>query len=422
SQSHHRSGYHENLPGCLVRKTTMSFFLQEKVDWKKHNEEVAFVWEAYHQGQPYRVPITVSGSIRNLFANPVLNTTGYTFQDFFTNPEAQITCQLVYQKWVRYNLLCDQMMGPPENGWQLSVDFQNSYEAGWMGCPLRFWGDQVPDTEPILAEKKEKLYELTAPDPLRGNLLGQAMEFFEYMHHRCAGIEFEGKPVLPPLTIPGEGTDGPFDLAYKLRGAANLCLDMLTDETYFHDLMEFVTTNIIRRMKAIRQWRWERNPESPDAGQFKRSGFGFADDAVALLSLNQYREFVFPYHKRLVEEFSDGGPISIHLCGNASHLFLFLKDNLRVMDFDTGFPIDFGRLRKTLGPEVQIRGGPTVMLLKNGSPDEIWQEVEHICQSGIMEGGRFILREANNLAPCTPIENIVAMYQAGKKFGRYQRY
>jgi len=37
-----------------------------------------------------------------------------------------------------------------------------------------------------------------------------------------------------------------------------------------------------------------------------------------------------------------------------------------------------------------------------------------------MEGGRFILREANNLAPCTPVENVVAFYQAGKEFGRYE--
>jgi hypothetical protein len=36
-----------------------------------------------------------------------------------------------------------------------------------------------------------------------------------------------------------------------------------------------------------------------------------------------------------------------------------------------------------------------------------------------MKGGRFVLREANNLAPCTPVENITAMYEAGKEFGVY---
>ena len=35
------------------------------------------------------------------------------------------------------------------------------------------------------------------------------------------------------------------------------------------------------------------------------------------------------------------------------------------------------------------------------------------------EGRRFILREANNMAPCTPVENIEAMYDAAKEFGKY---
>jgi len=37
-----------------------------------------------------------------------------------------------------------------------------------------------------------------------------------------------------------------------------------------------------------------------------------------------------------------------------------------------------------------------------------------------MEGGKFILREGNNLAPGTPEENVAAMCAACKKFGRYE--
>ena len=93
---------------------------------------------------------------------------------------------------------------------------------------------------------------------------------------------------------------------------------MLTDPDYYHDLMGFITDCLIRRIKAVREWRWERFPDSPDKGRFRRPGYGFADDAVVLLSLDQYREFVFPYHKRLVEEFSDGGRNSVHMCGDAT--------------------------------------------------------------------------------------------------------
>lgn len=397
----------------------MDYFLTKDIDFKKHNEEVTMVWEAYNNRKPIRVPVSIVGSISNLFCNPQINKTGYAFEDFFKNPQAQIECQLAYQKWVRYNLICDQEMGPPKEGWQINIDFQNSYEAMWFGCPLRYFGNGVPDTVEILKEEKHKLYEMKPPDPLRGNLLGRAMEFFEYMQDKCPKMEFEGLPVKPPTTIPGEGSDGPFDIAYKLRGAAEVCIDMYEDPKYFHDLMNFITENIIRRMKAIRQWRWSMCPESKDKDKFKVANWFFADDAIAMISTKDYKEFVFPYHKRIWAEFSDGGPTSIHLCGNATHHFKFLKDNLNVHSFDTGFPVDFRKIRQELGPEVQISGGPTVMLVKDGSAEAIEKEVKRICGSGIMEGGRFVLIAANNLAPCTPVENIEALYKAGKMYGVY---
>jgi hypothetical protein len=287
-----------------------------------------------------------------------------------------------------------------------------------MGCPLHYFGNGVPDTSEILKEDKSALYRLKEPDPLRGGLLGRAMEFFDYMQEHCPRLEFEGLPVRPPATIPGENTDGPFDLAYKLRGAAEVCLDMYEDPGYFHELMAFLTANIIRRIKAIRQWRWARDPQAGDQGRMK-GAWGFADDAIAMISTRDYEEFVFPYHQRLAAEFSDGSPISMHLCGDATRHFKFLRDHLNVRTFDTGFPVNFGKLREELGPDVLIYGGPTIMLLKDGRPEEIRKEVKRICESGIMRGGRFVLREANNLAPGTPVENIEAMYAAGREYGRY---
>jgi uroporphyrinogen-III decarboxylase len=120
-----------------------------------------------------------------------------------------------------------------------------------------------------------------------------------------------------------------------------------------------------------------------------------------------------------VEEFSDGGRIGVHLCGDASRFFRFLRDHLNVYSFDTGFPVDHGELRRELGPEVQISGGPTVMALRDGPLPAIRESVRRICESGLMEGGKFVLIAANNMAPLTPVEHVAAMYEAAKEFGRY---
>jgi hypothetical protein len=37
-----------------------------------------------------------------------------------------------------------------------------------------------------------------------------------------------------------------------------------------------------------------------------------------------------------------------------------------------------------------------------------------------MRGGKFVLKEANNLPPGVPLANIAAMYTAARQFGIYQ--
>ena len=97
-----------------------------------------------------------------------------------------------------------------------------------------------------------------------------------------------------------------------------------------------------------------------------------------------------------------------------------IREKLGVVSFDTGFPVDHGWLRKEVGEDVEISGGPRVDLLKNGSPDDCARAAREILESGIKQGGRFILQEANNLAPCTPMENLEAVYATCLEYGWYK--
>jgi uroporphyrinogen-III decarboxylase len=109
------------------------------------------------------------------------------------------------------------------------------------------------------------------------------------------------------------------------------------------------------------------------------------------------------------------------LCGDATRHFKKIQEELNVYSFDTGFPIDFGATLDSLSPEAQILGGVHVGTLLNGSPGQIEKAVESICETVKPLSKKFIMREANNLSPKTPLENIAAMYEAVKKFGKYVR-
>ena len=383
--------------------------MNQPVDFSAHNAQVAAVWDAFYKGTPTRVPMILGLSSRFTMLSREANPEGVTYERYFNDPDVMFERQLVHHDWTRHHLVWDSELGIPDT-WTVGVDFQNSYEQMWYGGPVRYIENDVPETPPFLTdENKWDFIEQGPPDPFSG-VMGQAWEYYDYFQEKAKGREYRGRPVQVG-GLPGAGTDGTFTIACALRGPTELCLDLYEEPEFYHALMDLIVEATINRIYAFRE----------RLGQARESQvWGFADDSIQLLSPTTYRELVLPYHQRLFDEFGADGPNSIHLCGDATHHFRFLRDELKIMSFDTGFPVDHGWLREELGPDVTINGGPHVELLRSGTPEGIRSETKRILESGIMAGGKFILREGNNLAPGTPPESVAAMYAACKEFGRYE--
>jgi hypothetical protein len=372
-------------------------------DFTAHNEEQAAVWKAFYEGKPTRVPMTC-----NTIFNAIANPEGYDFEQFFNDPRAMFTHGLRRQHYIRHALYFDQEMGLPER-WTIGVDLQNSWEGMWWGCPLHFREGQVPDTTPLLrSDNKRMLFDRGMPEPFSG-WLARAWEYYEQFQEWAKTEQFMERPIAVS-GLPGFGCDGILTVAVALMDPMDLMVEMYTDPDFVHEFLGFITEASIRRIKAFR-----KRLGQPETG----TATGLADDAIQMLSHEHYRDFVLPYHKRMVEEFGSEGPNSIHLCGDATHHFKFIRDELKVTSFDTGFPVDHGWLRQELGPDITIYGGPSADLVRSGPVSAIKAEAKRILQSGIMEGGKFVLREGNNIAPYTPPEHVQAMYEAGKEYGRY---
>ncbi len=382
-----------------------------EIDFKAHNEEVKAVWDAYHAGTPIRVPVVLGLNVRYYLFSPWLNPHGITFAAYSEDPDLMLETQLEFQHYVRHNLLCDAEMGMPSDAWPgVHVDLQNYYEAAWFGCPVHYREGQVPDTSPILGDdNKRMLFDAGVPDPFTDGIMAKNVRFLEYLTERIKDYSFMGLPV-HGVSPSGMGTDGPFTAAANIRGATEICLDIYEDPDFVRELLDFITEATIARIKA---WR------SKLGYDMRPQCWGFADDSIQLLSTETYREFVLPCHKRLVSELAGSGPHSIHLCGDATRHFKTIRDELNINGFDTGYPVDFAWLRKELGPNIHINGGPTVGFLLRATPSEVREEVRRILSTGVTEGGKFVLREANNMSPGIPEENIAAMYHASQEFGRY---
>ncbi len=380
------------------------------IDFKAHNAETKEMWKCFDAGKPYRTPITFGVNQRVLLLDPKLNTKKITFKDYFTNDETAFNLQQDFHYYVRHNIISDNGVGIPEDGWDFHIDLMNIYEAAWLGAPIKYYDDQVPDTEPILTDdKKNLLFDKGIPDPFSG-ILGHHLQTWEYFNKRAKTFTFHGKPIKSIMSWT-EFTDGPFTIASNLRGATEIMTDIYEDPEFVHKLLSFITDAIITRLRAW--WPVLGKPLRPDL-------IKMADDSIQNISSEMYREFVLPHHKRLVAELGGKGPHMFHLCGNALRHFITLQKEANIGAFDTGFPVDFKKMREALGKEALIQGGTNIQLLVTGSSNDVYEETKRIMNSGVREGGRFILREANNLAPCTPLENIEAMYKAGRDFGKFE--
>ncbi len=377
------------------------------LDFKRHNEESSSALAAYSDRKPWRVPIQVGTNTRYFMFHPGANDFGMTFRRFSEDPDAMFESALRFARWSRFNLLQDAELGLPERWW-VGIDFQNYYEAAWFGCPIVYISDQVPDTRPIFAECPERVMEHGLPDPF-GGLFAKGLEYHETLADRAKDETYLGRPIT--VGLPPTGTDGPMTVACNVFGPEFVCSAMIEEPNRLDTLLTFIVDATIARIRA---WRAKAGVETP------QDGWWMADDSIALISTQMYCDHVLPHHRRLYDAFATAKERSLHLCGNATRHFATIVRELGVAAFDTGFPVDFGALRRELGPDVRIHGGPHIELLRTASPDSVRAETRRILESGILDGRMFLLREGNNLAPGTPLENVEAMVQAGLKYGRFE--
>ncbi|PKN84814.1 MAG: hypothetical protein CVU46_12985 [Chloroflexi bacterium HGW-Chloroflexi-8] len=371
-----------------------------------HNQEAKEVWDSFHQGKPIRPPMAIGTNTQFFIFNNSLNPGGKTsFHDYLMNARTMLDFNLKSMVWRIENIaqFCDDQIELPDQ-FEIKIDFQNFEEASYFGAPIEFLENQVPDTRPILAgDRKNALFDLPYPDPMSAGFYHTASLHYEaILTYLQNNPTFLDRPVI--LQPYGFWTGGFLTLAIALRGFEFLT-DLIEDEAYAYSLLNYLFHGILAKVEAYHKLF---NLPFPGPELF------FTDDAIQLISSKMLRKFLLPLYQTYKSKITTADHIKMHLCGDASRHFKLLRDELGVYDFETGFPINFTNLRKDLGPDVTIHGGPNIMILRDGSAQDVQLETRRILRSGILDGGKFVLREGNNLAPHTPFENLAAMYQEVK--------
>lgn len=374
--------------------------------FEEHNADMRAAWAAMDAGTPFRTPTILGLNTRYFILTPWVNRENVSFQRYMEDPDAMFDMQLRAQRWQRFNLLQDAELGLPDE-WVVTPDFQNVYEAGWLGCSQEYSAGQVPATLPAYPDGPEPAMDNGIPDPF-GGLLERGLRYYQRFQERAASETYLDRPIRAGLPGWGCGSDGVMTVACNLCGPEWVCMAMASEPDRLHRFFDFLAEATIRRITA-----WRERFGHP----VRRDRFYYADDSIALVSVKMYRDHILPYHRRVFDAFATDTGRGIHLCGDATRHFPTIHEELGVVEFDTGYPVDFARVRGDVGTEVRINGGPTAETVRFGPAAAVDAEAVHILASGVLEGGRFVLREGNNLAPETPAVHTEALYRAAREHG-----
>lgn len=147
-------------------------------------------------------------------------------------------------------------------------------------------------------------------------------------------------------------------------------------------------------------------------------------DTGPMFSPELYREFFKPRTKQIIaaiREFSEA-KILYHCCGAAHHYFNDLVecgvDAINPMQTSAA-GMDPASLKARFGKRVTFWGGiDTRRVLNHGTTGQVREEVRSVIRA-LAPGGGYVLNFVHNAQPDVKAENVVAMVEAAREFGRY---
>jgi MtaA/CmuA family methyltransferase len=257
-------------------------------------------------------------------------------------------------------------------------------EASDLGASIQWYEDQPPAIieEQALFADKSVLASVRTPSASAG----------ERMVDRLRGIELLRERVGKDLFVEG-WVEGPCAEAADLRGLNRLMTDFSDDPAFVHELFEFTLEVAIGFAKA-----------QIDAGA---DIIGVGDASASLVGPRIYREFVWPWEKRLVESIhANGGKVRLHICGNTRRIL----DDMGTLGcdmVDIDYPVLMEQARSEMGPQQTLTGNlDPVRDVRNGSPDTIARALEKLQQQA---GTRWVVAAGCEIVRDTPHDNLRAL-------------
>jgi hypothetical protein len=200
-----------------------------------------------------------------------------------------------------------------------------------------------------------------------------------------------------------------FIICSYLRGMEQFLMDMHIDKKFAERLIgevgEFILEFNKREISSF-----------GDQAEFYCSWDDVADQRGMMFSPNLFKKYFLPVYNKLFDNVKKNGLIlDWHCCGNVNEVLPMMIDaGIDIFDVvqTSARDMSLERVYKLFGRKVCLHGGIDVQkLLIHKGPKEIKEEVKKIVDLWGTRGG-IIVAPAHEIEPETPIENILAIYDA----------
>ncbi len=278
-------------------------------------------------------------------------------------------------------------------------------EAEAFGCRVKYSDYVVPSIDQhVLADDKSLLASIAMPDPYRTARLPGFLE-------QCEALV----KAKPPAAI-GAVAVGPWTIAMLMRNPETMLLDTFEDPQFIHDLMR-VTTDFCTL--------WG------DAIVKTGIGLSFSEPtaSISLISPDNYREFVAPYHKELVDHFKARKVgVTTHICGTTYPIYEdLLGCGFSTVSFDLDQQSDPALYVDQLDRFMTVAKGRAVAIgnvdatkFEKTSKDAMYADVKRCVDTAARHSG-FILSTSCEIPPRSDAQIVKWFMDAAHDYGRYDR-
>jgi uroporphyrinogen decarboxylase len=266
-------------------------------------------------------------------------------------------------------------------------------EAEALGNQLKFPEDSMCITTKYALEDKGKLSGLRVPDPEKDGRLPAYLEAITETRKVVTD-----SPVSPIIS-------GPWTIAIGLREATNLIRDALKDPEYVHELMGFCTQVSVAFGEAL---------VSIKAGP----NYSEAPASCSLISPKMYRQFIFPYHRQIVDHFREKKVgVGLHICGYADPI---LEDMVStgVTNISIDSPTDLGKAVEACRGKAVLIGNVNTNLFFLGSREDMRQAIQDCIDKAPKDSG-YILTSGCEVPGIAPPEKIAWFMELANELGKY---